>query len=170
MNQGAAPRRTTPRLRDYRAEDAAALNAVALSAFAQFSEDYSDWPAMAEGVSNMAALSARGEIVVAEDDGRVAGGVVYVPPQGERADFFEPDWALIRMLVVAPEFRGLGLGRRLTEECLARARRDGAARIALHTTSIMSVALPMYRRMGFRHLYPVAPILGVSYDVYALDL
>jgi len=36
-----------------------------------------------------------------------------------------------------------------------RAERDGAPVIALHTSPIMTVALPMYRRMGFELYYDV---------------
>ena len=53
------------------------------------------------------------------------------------------------MLVIDPGARGRGLGRLLTEECVRRARRDGAPTVALHTSPIMEVALPMYLRMGF---------------------
>lgn len=52
------------------------------------------------------------------------------------------------MLVVDPDLRGKGLGRRLTGECVARARRDNAAVIALHTSPAMEVALRIYLKMA----------------------
>ena len=74
------------------------------------------------------------------------------------------------MLVVAPLSRGVGIGRALTEECIRRARRDRAPLIALHTTPIMKVALPMYERMGFNHQREAPPIFGVPYDIYVKRL
>ena len=38
--------------------------------------------------------------------------------------------------------------------------------IALHTSPIMTVALPMYLRMGFERLRDAPPIRGVYYAVY----
>jgi ribosomal protein S18 acetylase RimI-like enzyme len=74
------------------------------------------------------------------------------------------------MLVVRPEYRGRGIGRGLTEECVRRARRDGAPLIALHTTPIMAVALPMYERMGFEFLRAAPDRSGVPYGIYVKHL
>ena len=152
--------------RDFRDDDAPHLNQVALAAFSQFKKAYTDWPAMADGIARMSDLSVHGEIIVAEAGGRVVGGVVYVPADALKADYFDAAWPIIRMLVVDPSGRGLGLGRRLTEACIQRARRDRAALIALHTTPIMTVALPMYQRMGFVWARDAPPIYGVPYAVY----
>jgi GNAT superfamily N-acetyltransferase len=158
------------KLRDFSADDAAALNRVAVSAFAQFKEAYSDWPAMERGVSQMSQLSQAGEIVVAEVDGRIAGGVAYIGPGKPKATFFDPTWPIIRMLVVDPQARGHGLGRALTEACIHRAQRDRAPVIALHTTPIMTVGLPMYLRMDFKLHGEAPPIYGVPYAIYTLEL
>jgi GNAT superfamily N-acetyltransferase len=61
------------------------------------------------------------------------------------------------MLVVDPASRGGGLGWGLTEECIDRARRGGSPVIALHTSPIISVALPMYLGMGFRPVREAGP-------------
>jgi len=74
------------------------------------------------------------------------------------------------MLVVDPAFRGKGIGQALSDACIARARRDGAPIIALHTSPIMSVALPMYLKMGFTKAYDAPPIFGVAYAVYTKAL
>jgi ribosomal protein S18 acetylase RimI-like enzyme len=74
------------------------------------------------------------------------------------------------MLVVAPQARGQGLGRSLTQACIDRARRDDAAAIALHTSPAMAVALALYLRMGFRLERRVPDRFGVPYGVYLLDL
>jgi len=118
----------------------------------------------------MSDLAAHGEIIVAELSGRIAGAGAYFAPGAPKAPFFEPEWPVNRMLVVDPERRGHGIGRALTLECLARARRDGAGVIALHTSPIMTVALPMYLRMGFSKVRDVPPIFGVAYAIYTKAL
>jgi ribosomal protein S18 acetylase RimI-like enzyme len=157
-------------LRDYWEDDAGAIVRVALAAFAQFEQDYSDWPMFTANVAKMPELSKTGEIIVAEDDGQIVGAVAYVGPQAPKAAFFDPAWPVIRMLVVDPAARGKGVGRRLTEECLRRAERDQSQVIALHTTPIMTVALPMYLRMGFARVRDAPDILGVPYAVYVKSL
>ena len=157
-------------LRDYRESDADNVNRVAHAAFAEFKESYCDWPTMVRNVSRMAALARDGELVVAECAGEIRGAVVYIPPGRPRADFFEREWPIIRMLVVEPAGRGRGLGRALTEACLARAERDGADAIALHTSPIMTVALAMYLRLGFTLARDAPAVLGVPYAVYLKSL
>jgi ribosomal protein S18 acetylase RimI-like enzyme len=157
-------------LRDYRDDDAEAIIRVALAAFAEFEQHYSDWPLFNANVAKMAELAKTGEIIVAEDNGEIVGAVAYVGPQQPKPTFFEPAWPIIRMLVVDPSARGKGIGRQLTEECLRRAERDQSPVIALHTTPIMTVALPMYLRMGFARVRDAPDILGVPYAVYVKTL
>lgn len=157
-------------VRQARPEDAAAIDAVALTAFAQYRDHYSDWETFSRGIGAMSALGRDAELIVAENGGRVVGAVAYVGPGRAKPDFFAPDWPAIRMLVVDPEARGGGIGRRLTEACIERARADAAPLIALHTSPIQAVALAMYLRMGFREQRPIAPIFGVAYSVYLLPL
>ncbi len=157
-------------IRNFDETDGGRVNEVALSAFAQFSAVYDDWPAMAAGIGNMAALAQSGEIVVAEHDGAIIGAVAYIPPGVPKAAYFDPAWPIIRMLVVDPNARGLGTGGALTDACIDRARRDRSPVIALHTSPIMTVALPMYLRRGFRKLRDAPPIRGVDYAVYLKEL
>src|ERR1700716_2049629 len=89
-------------IRAYREIDAPALNGVALAAFAQFKDQYSDWPSMAASVSRMSDLASTGEIILAEINGRLVGGVVYVPGGKPKAAYFDQSWPIIRMLVVDP--------------------------------------------------------------------
>ena len=157
-------------LRDYEDADAENLNRLAVSAFEQFRHLYEDWPAMLAGLSKTSALSASGEIIVAELQRKFAGAVAYFGPDSQKAAFFDQRWPIIRMLVVDPAFRGKGIGQALSDACIARARRDGAPIIALHTSPIMSVALPMYLKMGFTKTYDAPPIFGVAYAVYTKAL
>jgi GNAT superfamily N-acetyltransferase len=161
---------TSLRIRNFGDSDAEAVNRLAVAAFTPFAQHYNDWPALAANLAKMSALSASGEVIVAEADGRIAGAVAYIPPGAPKAAFFDSAWPIIRMLVVDPQQRGRGTGRALTDACLDRARRDRAKLIALHTSPIMTVALPMYLRMGFVWLRATPPIFGVEYAVYTKAL
>ena len=153
-------------LRDFREADAQEVNRLALAAFAEFSTHYSDWPALAAILGRMSELAERGEIVVAEVAGNIIGAVAYIPPHRPKAPYFGEAWPVIRSLVVEPACRRAGAGRALTEECINRARRDKSPVIALHTSAIMTVALPMYLRMGFEWHREAPPIYGVPYAIY----
>jgi GNAT superfamily N-acetyltransferase len=157
-------------IRDYRSSDADDVNRIAVAAFGQFRDEYQDWPAMLAGLSRTASLGATGELIVAESENRMVGAVAYFGPHIEKAHFFDKSWPIIRMLVVDPTKRGKGLGHALTSECIKRAQRDGSPIIALHTSPIMTIALPMYLRMGFAKAYDAPPIFGVPYAVYTKAL
>ena len=157
-------------LRDYAEPDRALVNALALEAFEQFKHESNDWPTFRSKISDMATLAGSGELIVAALGERLIGAVAYVGPHRPKAAFFRSDWSIMRMLVVSPSARGRGVGKALAEECLRLARRDHSKCLALHTSPIMSVALPMYLRMGFHLHANVPPIHGVVYNVYIKEL
>ena len=151
---------------DFKAADAAAVNRVVVSAWAEFAGVFSGFALLAERLADVASLAGELELIVAEADGVLAGVVGYVAPHGRREPQFPPEWALVRLLSVAPESRGLGIGRCLSEACIARARRDGASAIGLHTSPAMRVALPMYLRLGFKLDREIPARYGVPYALY----
>jgi ribosomal protein S18 acetylase RimI-like enzyme len=57
--------------------------------------------------------------------------------------------AAIRWVVLSPEVRGLGLGRRLLGEMLAFAQDHGYRRVWLETFSELETAAHLYREAGF---------------------
>jgi ribosomal protein S18 acetylase RimI-like enzyme len=157
-------------IRDFAPADAAEVNRVALAAWGEYAAVFNAWPRTAQLVGSLAALAAELELIVGEVDGRLAGAVGYVAPFAPREAAFPPDWALVRLLSVAPSARGHGLGRRLTEECIARARRDRAPALGLHTSPVMQVALPLYLRLGFVRERTLPDRNGVPYALYRLPL
>ena len=58
--------------------------------------------------------------------------------------------ATIRLLAVRPEARGRGLGTRLTQECLRRARALKIPTIYLYTGRFMLAAQQIYEKLGFQ--------------------
>lgn len=158
-------------IRSFSSADSSAVNALALAAFAQYEGVYGDWEVLTRGVGAMAELAGQGEIIVAEEEAGIVGAVAYFAPgTSPRADFFQPEWPIVRMLVVDPAARGRGVGRRLTEECVRRARRDGAAVIALHTSPAMAAALALYLKLGFELERRLPDRFGVPYGLYLMDL
>ncbi len=111
--------------------------------------------------------------LVAEQDDEMLGAVSYFAPHGGGDNHDLPaDWAGIRLLGVLPAGRGKGVGRALTDECIRRARIDGAKVIGLHTTALMDVARAMYQRMGFVRApeYDFFPVADFTVEAYRLDL
>ncbi len=157
-------------LLDFRPQDAGAIDALAIAAFEQFQHAYTDWPVFKSKIASMSSLAASGEIIVAESGGALLGAVAYIGPGKPKSALFDQAWPIMRMLVVSPQARGLGAGRMLAQECIARARRDGAEVFALHTSALMAVALPMYRRMGFEWHASAPTIHGVDYNIYLKQL
>jgi GNAT superfamily N-acetyltransferase len=83
----------------------------------------------------------REAVWIAEVDGRRAGCVMCTRKDDKDAQ--------LRLLLVEPEARGMGIGSRLVEECVRFARRAGYERIVLWTNGVLTDARRIYERAGF---------------------
>jgi DNA-binding MarR family transcriptional regulator/GNAT superfamily N-acetyltransferase len=87
---------------------------------------------------------------IAERDGVNVGSVFLVQSRDETTQAPLDGVAQLRMLLVEPSARGLGLGERLADECLRFARRTGYRKIMLWTNSILLAARGIYAKQGYR--------------------
>ncbi|MGH3351403.1 MAG: GNAT family N-acetyltransferase [Nocardioides sp.] len=79
---------------------------------------------------------------IAEVDGQRVGCILLAT--GDR-----PQVARLRILLVSPDGRGLGVGSHLVEECLAFAQEAGYRQVTLWTNDILTSARRIYEAYGF---------------------
>ncbi len=103
------------------------LEALVAGIVAKFIEDYDP---------------ARERCWIAEMDGEPVGSVFLV--KSTRTE------AKLRLLLIEPGARGLGLGKRLVRECVEFARAKGYRRLVLWTQSNLAAARGIYKAAGFR--------------------
>ena len=85
---------------------------------------------------------ARERLWVADQDGERAGSVMVVDAGNGVSQ--------LRLLLVEPEARGQGLGRRLIEKCIDFSRRKGYRRMKLWTQSNLLAARHLYAQLGWK--------------------
>jgi DNA-binding MarR family transcriptional regulator/N-acetylglutamate synthase-like GNAT family acetyltransferase len=85
---------------------------------------------------------ARERVWIAERDGERVG-CVFLVKQTARV-------AKLRLFLVEPDARGMGIGRRMVDELIAFARASGYRTIRLWTQSILLAARHVYAKAGFK--------------------
>jgi N-acetylglutamate synthase-like GNAT family acetyltransferase len=93
---------------------------------------------------------------IAEKDGERVGSVFLVKKTDRVAK--------LRLLLVEPKARGLGIGTRLVDECLGYARQAGYRKVTLWTNSVLVSARHIYEKAGF-HLVDKEPHHSFGHDL-----
>jgi putative acetyltransferase len=84
---------------------------------------------------------------IAEMDGEVVGGGGIFPSAGLPDDTCE----LVKMYLL-PKVRGIGLGRKLIQQCIGFAKEAGYKNIYLETMPELKQALKTYEKFGFEYI------------------
>jgi DNA-binding MarR family transcriptional regulator/GNAT superfamily N-acetyltransferase len=105
---------------------------------------------------------ARDRHWIADIDGEPVGSVFIVNETAEAAR--------LRLLLVEPKARGLGIGSRLVEECIRFARDAGYRKMTLWTHSVLVAARRIYQAAGFelvaqkKHADWGVPVVGETWE------
>ena len=170
-----------PSVRSARDSDMEPARTVLRSAYMEYKDWFpaENWEPYLADILDLEGRADASELLVAELDGRVVGCVSYFPPGAKTSyptdsfsEHWPAPWSAFRLLAVDPSARGAGVGRRLTDACIERAREQRAPALGLHTTAPMSVARAMYERMGFERepRYDFRPGPTVLVEAYRLLL
>jgi ribosomal protein S18 acetylase RimI-like enzyme len=159
------------RIRRAEPRDLDRVGALTVDAYRELLGD-GDHPYLAV-LRDAARRQREAELWVAEDDdGTLLGAVTYCPPGSPWRELAGADEGEFRMLAVAPEARGRGVGEALARHALDRARRAGHRRVVISSQPDMRAAHRIYARLGFTRVPELdwSPLPGVELHGYAVDL
>ncbi len=89
----------------------------------------------------------KSEFYVVEKDNRIVGGAGIAPLKGTKDKICE-----LQKMYLLPEFRGIGIGRKLLLLCLNKAKEKGYKKCYIETIKEMSLACNLYREFGFKRI------------------
>lgn len=124
-----------------------------VDAYRQYAEVLPEghWPALKQAISSEADTQPGVELIVAEVEAAIVGSVALFPAKADAYEGYldELDYPEIRMLAVAPQYRGKGVASALVSECVKRSKAKGFRSIGLHTGEFMKPAVKLYEKLGF---------------------
>jgi putative acetyltransferase len=130
-------------------------------AFQDFAQELATLPGKYAPPQGAILLAARGALASAgacepfepDRSADAVAGCVALRPLGDPAE----RCGEVKRLWVREPWRRTGLGRRLAEAIVERARQLGYGRLRLDTLASMTPALTLYRSLGFRDIAPYYP-------------
>jgi ribosomal protein S18 acetylase RimI-like enzyme len=157
-------RRATP-------DDHERAGEVTVAAYAPFTRGPAD--GYVARLRDAATRDREAELWVAtqERDEEILGCVTLCPPGSPWRELAGPDEGEFRMLAVAPEARGRGVGEALARMCLDRFRAEGNRGVVICSLPQMTDAHRLYDRLGFRRVPELdwSPVPGVELHGYRID-
>ena len=159
-------------LRDANPVDFASIADISVAAYQEYANRLTaeNWRKMQHSLSNVSQTANTADFMVAEVAGITVGAIAYYPPGKSNPKFFGNCWASLRLLAVAPNYRGHGIGKLLTKAGINKARQDNAEGIGLYTSEVMTTAQKMYTSLGFKRERELPSMLGWRYWIYLLPL
>lgn len=159
-------------LRDATPGDFTSIASISVAAYQEYANylTVGNWQKMQQSLSNVSLTAKTADFIVAKLEDDVVGAVAYYPLGRSNPKFFQSSWASLRLLAVAPNYRGKGIGRLLTQAGIERAKKDNAAGIGLYTSELMTTAQKMYGKLGFQCECELLPMLGLRYCLYLLAI
>ena len=139
-------------VRDARTDEREKVRALTELAYEEFKTvmEPSAWEGFEGAMNSVLHDSGDATCIVADDEGQIIGSVFLYPGGSSAYSSDEPLRAPeFRLLAVSPRARGRGVGRALVDECVRRARIEGASELGLHTSKSFTAAIAMYEEMGF---------------------
>ncbi|HMQ63764.1 MAG TPA: GNAT family N-acetyltransferase [Flavilitoribacter sp.] len=132
---------------------------------------------MLANIGELAQRPATELLVAVSSEQEIAGAVVYFSDMqyygsGGTATL-EKSTSGFRLLAVAPEYRGFGIGKLLSKACIQKAREQDQRQVIIHSTRFMQVAWGMYERLGFKRsedldfMQGELPVFGFRLGLYA---
>ncbi|MEW6225913.1 MAG: GNAT family N-acetyltransferase [Chloroflexota bacterium] len=162
-------------IREARPHELAAAGDVVVRAYRALGGGGDAHEAYLEHVRDAAGRARHCPVLVAVDEGtgEVLGSVTYVPGQGNAfAELAGEGEGEFRMLGVAPDAQGRGVGAALVRACIDLARAGGRHGIVISTTPVMHAAHRLYEHLGFRRApeRDWVPVPGIELWAYVLAL
>jgi GNAT superfamily N-acetyltransferase len=100
-------------------------------------------------LADAARRAVGAELWAAVEDGQVLGTVTFCPVGSAYREIAHDDEGEFRMLAVAKQARGRGVGQSLVQHCVDRSRALGYAGVRMSTMDKMTDAHRVYERLGF---------------------
>ena len=156
-------------------EDLPGIKKLAIVSWRQFEEKLTpqEWQKLESSLKDdktfITLLEKAFSLICLNDNDDIIG-MSFLVPGGNPTDIYQEDWCYIRFVTVHPEFGGKGIGRTLTEKCIAHAKETGEKTIALHTSEMMEKARHIYESLGFKVLKEIEPRFGKKYWLYILNI
>ncbi len=155
-------------------KDLKQLQELGLLAFGQYKsiitkENWEKWELGFKSDENFLNLLAISTCFVCEVENEIVGMAFFIP-HGNPFLYFPTEWSYIRYVGVNPTFGGNGIGKKLTQLCINKAKETGEKTIALHTSEFQDAARHIYESLGFMKRKELEPVFGKTFYIYTIEL